>query len=50
MARFAQRNQERWLFKICERKYSSCEFPKISIIVRHPASFFGGAFRERHDT
>jgi hypothetical protein len=37
-------------FKICAQKYSACVFPKISIPLRHPASFFGGAYRDRHDT
>src|SRR5579871_4475962 len=37
-------------FKTRERKFFTCQFPKISISLRHPASFFGGAYRDRHDT
>jgi hypothetical protein len=39
----------RW-FKTRERKYSACQFTKISISLADPAFNLGGAFRERHDT
>jgi hypothetical protein len=37
-------------FKILAEKYSACQLLKISITSHHPASIFGGAYRERHET